>query len=111
MFNPVAKQSAYILNELKEDNVLYCLDEAQFQVDKLELFGENERDDFQRIEFNMQPCVEDLENGICVNKTLEGLIDYLSPANLMIYLNVESFNPRSYEHENKIIKESMVINQ
>ena len=57
----------------------------------------------------MFPCKEDLENGICVNRTLQEIKDYLLPADLLIYLNTERFDSREY-HDKKIVRESKVLN-
>ena len=74
------------------------------------MFGEDDNDDYQILNFNMQPCMPDPERGVCVNRTLEETQSYLKQANLMLYLNSERFDSRKY-YEDKIPRESRVINQ
>ena len=69
LFNPVAKKSEKELKRLKNNNVLYCFNQEHFN--EIKLFGEDEKDDHSRIVINMLPCIEDLQNGVCVNRTLE----------------------------------------
>lgn len=75
LFYPVSPKYAKALEELKEYDVLYCYDIEEFK--EIEIFGENNNDDTQQLEFNFFPCIEDLENGTCVNRTLEEIKTYL----------------------------------
>ena len=108
LFNPVTEQSRNGLERLKEGNVLYCIDNEQFS--DVVLYGEDDNDDNQRLSIIMMPCIQDLERDICVNRTLEETQAYLSQANLMLYVNSERFDSSKY-HEDKIARESRVINQ
>ena len=68
-FYKVAKRSEKRLQELKDTDALICLDDLQEH--KIEVYGEDEHTNFQRLEFLLLPCIEDLKKGICVNRTLE----------------------------------------
>ena len=68
------------------------MDEEELQDYKIEVYGEDEHDKYQRLEFNFLPCVEDLENNLCVNRTLEEIKEYLGAPNFLIYHNHERFN-------------------
>ena len=56
------------------------------------MYGEDEHDKYQRLEFLLIPCQEDIENNVCVNRTLEETKEYLGAPNLMIYYNDQRFN-------------------
>jgi hypothetical protein len=61
---------------------LYCLDSDQI----IKIRGQDNFD-YQRMDIIYSPCIEDLENGICVNKTKEETVDYLKVPEIYIVYN------------------------
>ena len=57
------------------------------------------------------PCIEDLENGVCVNRTLEEMKEYIGSPDILIYYNFERFDVTDFDRDTKIHKESVVKNQ
>ena len=55
------------------------------------------------------PCVEDLENGLCINRTLEETKAFLGTPKLMVYTNSVRFDSTKYG-EDKYIRESTISN-
>lgn len=93
---------------MKQNEIFHCLDEDEYQ--ELELFGEDDNGEYQALHLVLQPCKENLAAGICVNRTLEEIQDYLKQPNLMLYTNTERFDSREY-HEGALVRESKVISQ
>lgn len=52
---------------------LYCIDEGQ---QNLVIWGQNNFE-YQRLEILYMPCLPDLKNNVCINKTLDDLQKYL----------------------------------
>ena len=55
------------------------------------------------------PCIEDLENGLCINRTLEETKAYLETADFRIYSNSVRLDTTKYNDE-KFIRESAFVN-
>ena len=65
----------------------------------MDIYGENEFDDFQRLDIRMLPCVQDLDTETCVNRSLSEITKYLQNSRLVIYENQERFNSRLYDDQ------------
>ena len=63
------------------------------------------------LELLLLPCIEDLENGVCVNRTLEEIKEYIGSPDVLIYYNFERFDVTDFDRDTKIHKESVVKNQ
>ena len=59
----------------------------------------------------MLPCLEDIENNLCVDRSLEETKDYIGSPDLIIYYNEQRFDTFEFNHDKKIVKESKIKNQ
>lgn len=60
---------------------LYCIDNIPLSIRGQDNF------DYQRLDIIFNPCIEDLENNVCVNKTFDGLMEYLGVPELYLLYN------------------------
>ena len=65
----------------------------------MEIYGEDDSDDFQRLDIRMLPCVQDLDTETCVNRSLSEITEYLQNSRLVIYENQERFDSRQYDEQ------------
>ena len=57
------------------------------------------------------PCIEDAENGVCINRTLEETKTYLGTPIFNVYYNTERFNIDKFDSYDRFTRESKVIEQ
>lgn len=94
------------LAKLKEQDVLYCLD-AEHRDNDLEIFGQDDTEDFRRIEINLMAC-QPTATQQC-RKTKKEMLDYLGPLDFLLVYTSEILAPADFEHPvNRRIK---VVNQ
>ena len=81
------------------------------QEHRIEIFGQDDNENYQRLEMILLPCIEDLENGVCVGRTLEEIKEYIGSPDVLLYYNFERFDVTDFNRDTKIHKESVIKNQ
>ena len=81
------------------------------QEHRIEVWGQDDNENHQTLEFVLLPCIEDLENNVCVGRTLEETKEYIGSPDILFYHNFERFDVNDFNRDTKIVKESVVKNQ
>jgi hypothetical protein len=100
-FYPPSKDSLTEFSRLKENRVLFCLDDFDKQPVEVEIFGENDTQDHQRFEFNLLPCSKeypgpsdspvDRDQLVC-NDDKEAMFDYMQSSDLKVLFNSSRYD-------------------